>query len=94
MDVDSVSPHLDTESLPRKTMVINVPTPRLNHDTGLVELRLEKFEYSYRAQVSPTKFWLSTAFHINYPTQVDENNMPLPEDDQVSEKHIKSTCHF
>ena len=48
MDVDSAS----SQSLPQKAMVIKAPTPWLNHSTGLVELRLESFEYRYQAQVS------------------------------------------
>jgi hypothetical protein len=41
-------------SLPRQVVEIEVPTPRVNSTTGLVELVLEKFQYPYRAKVCGT----------------------------------------
>ena len=51
VDDDDDLPGCDWHSLPRQVMHFEVPTPRLNTTTGLVELRLEKFQYSYRAKV-------------------------------------------
>jgi hypothetical protein len=52
MEIDEPSPADIWHKLPRQVMEIEAPTPRLNQVTGFAELRLEKFQYSYRAQVS------------------------------------------
>jgi hypothetical protein len=52
MDVDEPQPADAWDKLPRRVMEIEAPTPRLNPATGFVELRLETFQYSYRAKVS------------------------------------------
>ena len=40
------------QTLPHMAMDIEVPTPQLNTDTGLVKLMVKWFQYSYQAQVS------------------------------------------